>query len=280
MPTSSDRVRVQSFRRLHDGSGILVLPGVWDVASARIFAAQGFPALGSTSSGVAWTLGYPIGQAAEWPVFLSACRALARAVEIPVSFDLEAGFATSPEGVCERVREAIEAGACGINIEDGFVDGRFAEASVLEDKLRAIRELCAKLDSPLFVNARTDVYLGGVAEETQRLGEAIRRAQRYTDAGADGLFVPGVLEPDAIATLAKETPLPLNVYALPGLPSAARLKELGARRVSLGCGPLQSVLARTRAIANAVRRDGDWGSFTEDWLDHGVAATLCAGMAS
>jgi 2-methylisocitrate lyase-like PEP mutase family enzyme len=268
-----------TFRGLHDGPEILVLPGVWDVASARLFAAEGFGALGTTSAGVAWSLGHATGQDVPWPHFLERCSRVARAVDVPVSFDIEAGFADTAEGVCENVREAIEAGACGINLEDGVEGGRLREPELVVDAIRAIRGLCAKLGFPLFVNARTDVYLGGIAEEARRLPEAIRRGRLYAQAGADGFFVPGLAEVDAIRSVVAEVPLPLNVYALRGVPAAEGLGELGVRRVSVGCGPLQAVLARTRAIARALRHDGDWSSFTHDWLDYGEAVELCSGAA-
>ena len=272
--------RAETFHRLHSGPEVLVLPGVWDVASARVFAVEGFSAIGTTSSGVAWTLGYGAGQEAEWSAFLEGCRRIAQAVDVPVTFDLEAGFGTRADVVAQRVQEAIEAGACGINLEDGLKDGALVDTSVLEEKVHAIRERCAKLEYPLYVNARTDVYLGGVQDVSQQLAEAVARGQRYAAAGADGFFVPGVTEPGAIATIVKEVPLPLNVYALPGVPAAEELQSLGVRRVSLGCGPLQAVLAQTRDIARHVKQDGDWRSFSDHWLSHADAASVCSGVST
>jgi len=263
-----------AFRDLHSGPGILLLPGVWDVASARVFASHGFAALGTTSAGVAWTMGYANGQDAPWPVFLERCRRIAQAVDIPVSFDIEAGFGDVAETVSDHVRQVIEAGACGINLEDGVADGRLGEPELLEDKIRAIRELSAAVGFPLFINARTDVYLGGMPDETKQLDEAIRRGQRYAEAGADGFFVPGLAQIDAIKEVVKEVRIPLNVYALPGVPGAATLTELGVRRVSVGCGPLQAAMARIRAIARALRDEGDWSSFTDDWLEYGEVLAL------
>ena len=275
MQAQPGRKRAEVFQRLHTGSEILILPGVWDVASARIFAAQKFPALGTTSSGIAWSLGYALGPDIEWPVFLNVCRQIAQAVDVPVSFDIEAGFGDTPQVVSQHVREAIDSGASGINIEDGFRDGRFVPADEHADKIRAIREVCAGIDYPLYINARTDVYLGGVADKASQLGEAIVRAQRYVDAGADGIFVPGLSDSGEIATFVQEVPRPVNVYALPGVPGSEQLRGLGVRRVSLGAGPLQAVLARTDQIARSVRKDGDWTSFTESWLVYEEAIRVC-----
>ncbi len=273
--SGSDRNRVEAFRGLHEADGILVLPGVWDVASARVFADAGFPALGTTSSGVAWTLGHASGQEAGWPAFLETSRRVAAAVPVPVSFDVESGFADSPEGVVENVHQAIEAGACGINLEDGLVEGGLRELSPVIEALHGIHELCDRLDHPLFVNARTDVYLGGIPDEARQLDETIRRGRAFAEAGADGFFAPGIAATDAIRSVVAEVPLPLNVYAIPGLPTATELGKLGVRRVSMGCGPLQSVLAHTRGMARALRRDGDWASFTGDWLEYPDALALC-----
>lgn len=275
METGYDEARSVAFRELHDGQ-ILVLPGVWDVASARVFAAEGFPALGTTSAGIAWTLGQAVGQDAPWPLFLNACRQIASAVAVPVSFDVEAGFGDSAELIRDHVQQAIEAGACGINLEDGLVAGKLRDPRLLEEAIQAIREMCVHIGCSLFLNARTDVYLGGVTDESKQLGEAVRRGRLYAEAGADGFFVPGIVQTDAIESVVSEVPVPLNVYALPGLPAAARLQQLGVRRVSVGCGPLQSVLARTRAIARDLRSSADWGSFTDDWLDYDVSVALCS----
>ena len=274
---AKDTTHAATFRRLHDGPEILVLPGVWDIPSARVFADAGFAALGTTSSGIAWTAGQAAGQDAPWPVFLDACRRIARSVDLPVSFDVESGFGETPDAVGANVREAVEAGAGGINLEDGIADGTLREAEPVEEAIRAIRRTCDETRSDLFVNARTDVYLGGLTESALQLRETIRRGQRYAEAGADGFFVPGILRADDIRSVVREVPLPLNVYALPDLPGAAELAELGVRRVSLGCGPLQAVLARTRDVAEAVRRDAAWDSFTDDWMSYDDAIRLCTG---
>ena len=277
MTASAARERAAAFRALHAGSRILVLPGVWDVASARIFVREGFEAIGISSSAVAWSRGRALAQDAPWSEYLDACRAIARAVDVPVSFDIEGGFGSTPEAICEHVRQAIEAGACGINLEDGVVEGGLRESKLIEEAIRGIRELCAKLDHPLFVNARTDVYLGGIADESRQLHEAIRRGQAFAAAGADGCFVPGIIEAAAIRSVVQEIGVPMNVYAVPGVPSADELAKLGVCRVSLGCGPLQLVLGRTRDLARRLRAKGGWSSFTDGWLEYDEAMAVCAG---
>ncbi len=264
----------KSFRALHERNEILVLPGVWDALSARVFAAEGFPAIGTTSSGMAWSMGRTSGQELPWPTFLDACQRVAQSVSIPVSFDIEAGFGTSAEEICANVRNAIEVGACGINLEDGVNEGILQPEGLTVGTIKGIRKMCNEISYPLFINARTDVYLGGMPEGSNRLAETIRRGQLFAEAGADGLFAPGILDSREIQTVVNEVPLPLNVYALPGLPSAGELQDIGVRRVSVGCGPLQSVLTRMRTIAGALKADGDWKGFTNDWVSPNEAASL------
>jgi len=263
-----DRKHIERFRRLHQGPEVLVLPGVWDIVSARLFAAEGFPALGTTSAGVCWSVGRGNG----WRAFLEASGRIARAVDVPVSFDIENGFDHRPDVVREHVRGVIEAGACGINLEDGFIDGALADAAIMEDKIRGIRDLCEEMNYPLFVNARTDVFLGGPAD----LGEAVRRGRLYAEVGADSIFVPGLVDATAIQTFVKEVPAPVNIYALPMVPPVTRLAALGVRRLSVGCGPMQSLLAHAQRIARALRDEGNYASFVDDWMPYEEAEAICA----
>ncbi len=260
--------RAERFRTLHEGPEILLLPGVWDVVSARIFAAEGFPALGTTSAGICWSVGREHG----WPAFLEASKRIADSVPIPVSFDIESGFSDQLEGIVGHVSQVIDAGACGINIEDGFADGTLVDPQRHVERLEAIRTLCKDRDYPLFINARTDVFLGG----SEDLGEAIDRCNRYVDAGADGVFVPGLMNGSDIAEIAKEVAVPVNIYALPGVPSPAMLLQMGARRISLGCGPQQSALAHVRSLARSLKDHGDYRAFTDNWMSYEDAEQLCS----
>ncbi len=258
--------RAEQFRSLHEGAEILILPGVWDVASARIFTAEGFSALGTTSAGICWSVGRENG----WPVFLEASKRIADAVPLPVSFDIESGFADRLEDVETHVSEVIDAGACGINIEDGFADDALVDPAHHVERLQMIAALRRRREYPLFINARTDVFAGGSGD----LSDAIDRCNRYVEAGADGVFVPGLTKESDIALLAREVAAPVNVYALPGVPSPARLRELGVKRISVGCGPQQSALAHLRAIARGLNEHGEYAAFTDDWLAYEEAEQL------
>ena len=260
--------RSEQFRALHERAEILLLPGVWDVASARIFAAEGFPALGTTSTGICWSVGRERG----WPTFLEASNRIADAVSIPVSFDIESGFSDDLREIEAHVSQVIDAGACGINLEDGFDGGTLIDPQRHVEKLQTIGALCTKRNYPLFVNARTDVFLGGSGD----LRDAIDRCNRYVEAGADSVFVPGLIREPDIAVFVREVAVPVNIYALPGVPPPARLLELGVRRISLGCGPHQSALAHIRAIARSLDERTDYRLFTDDWIPYEEAEQLCS----
>ncbi len=260
----------RAFRSLHRNGEILVLPNAWDGVSAKLFEREGFAAIGTTSSGIAWSHGVLCGEQMVREEFVRATARITQLVEVPATADIESGFGSKPEEAAIMARDVYEAGAVGINIEDAM-----AEPAVLADKIRAIRESVSDEGPGLFINARTDVYLQASAQaEDDLLREAIHRLQAYEAAGADGVFVPGLIDPESIATIVREVSLPLNVYALPGTPSIAELQDLGVTRLSVGCGPLQALLARARNIAQALKAGNGYQIFTEDWLSPAEIAGL------
>jgi 2-methylisocitrate lyase-like PEP mutase family enzyme len=271
MTTSRRRDQAARFRALHRPGTPLVLANAWDVASARVFALAGAPALGTTSAGVAWSLGYPDGQHLPVPLLVDAVARIARAVDVPVTVDVEAGYGDGPAAVRDVVRAMIDAGAVGVNVEDGG-----GPPDALAAKVGALRELAGALDLPLFVNARTDVYLRPLVAPGERLAEAERRLARYAAAGADGLFVPGIMEPEEIARLAR-LPRPINVYAFRGVPSVPELARLGVGRVSVGCGPMQATLGLARRIAAELFETGTYEHMSDGALSVGQANHLFAG---
>ncbi|MGK9234236.1 isocitrate lyase/phosphoenolpyruvate mutase family protein [Inquilinus limosus] len=241
---------LQQFRRLHQ-DGILLLANAWDAGSARLIESLGAQAVATTSAGVAWAHGYPDGDALPLDLLVATTADIARIIRAPLTVDAEGGYGADPAAVGEAVARLIGAGAAGINIEDGA-----GTPDLLCAKIEAIKRAAARSGQDVFVNARTDVYLRGLAPEGGRVAEALARAERYRAAGADGLFVPGVTKPEEIRAIAAGTPLPLNVMARPGLPGAAELSALGVRRLSAGAAIAQAVLARTAALAKPFLQDG------------------------
>ncbi|GII84502.1 hypothetical protein Ssi03_24920 [Sphaerisporangium siamense] len=232
-----------TFRELHHGDRPLILPNAWDVPSALAFLDAGFPAIGTTSFGVAAGLGRPDGERATARAGLALARALAR-LPCPVSVDIEDGYADDPGQVAAYAAELVSAGVAGVNIEDSGTEGLVAPAAHAA-KVAAIKRRCPGL----FVNARVDTYWLG---EDATVGATLDRAAAYVAAGADGIFVPGAAEPSVIAALAEGIPVPLNVLAVPGL-SAGETARLGVRRVSTGSLPYRAALDAAVGAATAVR---------------------------
>ena len=203
-----------TFHERHRHGPILVLPNAWDAASARVIEKAGAEAVATTSAGVAWSLGEADGNHLDPDEAIAAIGRIARAVDVPVTADIESGYGD----VARTVKAAWNAGAAGVNIEDGTDP----QPQRIADARAASREL--------FINARVDTYLFGVGG----LDETVARATAYLDAGADGVFVPGVYDPVIIAALVERIPAPLNIMAGPGAPTVAELEKLGVRRVSVG----------------------------------------------
>lgn len=246
------------FRKLHDRSALLVLPNAWDVASARVFEEAGFPAIATTSAGIAASLGYPDGEKISRGEMAKAVARIAAAVRIPVSADMEGGYGPIPRAVSQTVHAALEAGAVGINLEDASGDKihKLYEVATMAERLRQARDSAKKEGVDLFINARCDQYLLEVGNAEARFERTVRRAEAYLKAGADGIFVPGVADRDVIRALAKEIPGPLNVLATSSTPPAAELQAMGVARLSAGSGPMRAALATARRVALELKTAG------------------------
>ena len=258
MESATLREKADAFRRLHAGPGIFVLPNVWDVVTARVVEAAGFPALATTSAGVAWALGYPDGERISRDEMLAAVGRIARSVRVPVTADMEAGYGAASEAAAETARGTIAAGAVGLNLEDGTDDGSLLDVTLHVERIRAAREAGGAAGVPIVVNARTDAFEIKEWTPAQRLAEAVRRANAYHAAGADCLFVPHVSDAETIARLAREIEGPLNVIAGPPAPPIPELARLGVRRASLGPRLIQATLGLLRRVVLELRAHGTY----------------------
>lgn len=219
----------------------LVLPNVWDAPSARAFAEAGFPALATSSSAVAAVLGYQDGEDTPAVEMFAAIRAIVRAVDVPVTADVEAGYGLAPKELVERL---LEAGAAGCNLEDSDpATGQLTDPGRQADRLAEVRAAAGGL---LVLNARVDTFLRGDGA----VDSAVARARRYAEAGADCSY-PILAPAEALPELAAGIPGPLNAICLPGGPPPSRLGELGASRITYGGGLHRQALA---AMAEIVRR--------------------------
>ena len=265
MAYTTQKDKVVQFRSLHSGSPILVLPNAWDAASARIFEQAGFPAIATTSSGVAASLGYADGQRISRDMMVEATERIVKAVSCPVSADIEAGYGDTIEEVLQTVRAIINAGAVGINIEDSTRgrDRSLVEVSFQVELLKAIREMAQSIDMPLVINARTDVFLLAIGDPSGRIEQAVLRGNTYRQAGADCIFPIGLSDASTIVALVQAINGPINILASATTPSIPELAQLGVARVSLASGPMRAVLGYLSLIANELREHGTYTNMTK-----------------
>jgi 2-methylisocitrate lyase-like PEP mutase family enzyme len=242
---------VAHFRQLHT-DGPLILPNAWDAASARIIEQAGALAIATTSAGIAWAHGCADGQKLERDRMITAIREIVEAVKIPVTADIEGGYGTgTADDVTETVKAVITAGAVGINLEDSpGRDGQAllsTQAQVL--RIQAAREAARGMGVDLLINARSDVFLAQVGLPETRLDETVRRANAYRTAGADCLFIPGVIDATIIQKLVQQIDGPINIMAKPGAPNIPALVALGVARVSVGSAIAAAAMAATQRAA-------------------------------
>ena len=229
---------------MHHGPGF-VIPNAWDAGSARILEQVGFPAIATTSAGIAWSCGVPDGGALGLDTMLEHVGRIVAAVGVPVSADLEAGYGDTPDDVGRTVARAVELGVVGCNLEDQ-IGGVLFGIDEAADRIGAAR--AAAPAGTFVLNARTDTWFGGAVGDV--FEQTVERAVRYVEAGADCVFVPGVADEDDVRRLAEAIPAPLNIVAgLASVTDAPTLFSLGVKRVSLG-GSL------TRAAYSFLERAG------------------------
>jgi 2-methylisocitrate lyase-like PEP mutase family enzyme len=253
MISESQKENTKAFRSLHQGK-ILILPNAWDVASARVVQQAGFSAIATTSAGIAFTLGYPDGQRISREEMLAVVARIAKAVKVPVTADVEAGYGPRPEDAARTARDVLAAGAVGMNLEDATGDPQhpLLDLALQVERVKAVREL------PIVLNARTDVYLLEVGTPETRYDEALRRLAAFRDAGADCVFVPGLRDAATIGRLVKELQCPVNILAGPGSPSVPELQNLGVARVSVGSAAMRATLGLLRRIAEELNNAGTY----------------------
>jgi 2-methylisocitrate lyase-like PEP mutase family enzyme len=265
----------QLFRNLHRGPGLLLLPNAWDAITARLIESLGAQAIATTSAGLAWSRGYPDGNALPEDQLIAAIRDMARVIRVPLTVDIEGGYSDDPAAVARLVARVLAVGVVGINIEDGE-----RSPDLLCKKIAAIRDHVAHSGADVFINARTDVHLRGVARGEAATEEVMRRASRYRAAGCDGLFVPGLSTEDAMAAIsAAIAPMPLNIMALPNLPSIDTLKKSGVRRLSAGSSIAQAAIGRTSQLVSSFLAGTMRGIFDAS-ADYGAVNRLFAPSTS
>jgi 2-methylisocitrate lyase-like PEP mutase family enzyme len=254
----------EAFHGLHRQGDPLVLFNAWDVATAKAIA-RSAPAIATSSGAVAAALGYADGEAVPFATVKGFVSRLAAAVQVPVSIDLEAGYGDTPEAAGQAATEIIQAGAVGINLEDGLSRGQRQLVSEQSHaaKIGAVRRAAQALGVRLFINARTDPFMLKFGSPNECLEEAARRAQVYAEAGADGIFVPGLNDLGLIEKLVGRTSLPVNIMVTRGVPGIGELARVGVRRVSLGPWPMMAAMRAVGEAAAAVVASRQYGTFLQ-----------------
>ncbi|MEL6446389.1 MAG: isocitrate lyase/phosphoenolpyruvate mutase family protein [Pseudomonadota bacterium] len=243
-----------SFRELHHADSPLVLYNIWDAATAIAATEAGATAIATGSHSVAGAHGYPDGEAIPLALLLTIAERIAVSTPLPLSIDFETGFAESRDVLAANTRRLIETGAVGINFEDQRIDsGSLRDTDAQCGRIDAVRQAARSAGIDLFINARTDVFLLTPQERhRQVVDDAIERGNRYCAAGADGLFVPGLSDPDAIGRVCERVDAPINVMMGAGTPEFTTLAELGVARISYGPGPFNNALRRFGESAAAI----------------------------
>ena len=254
----SQQDRVSEFRAAHAKGKILVLPNAWDAASARLVQDAGAKAVATSSAAVAWSNGCADGEGMSREVAIAATREVLRVVNLPVSVDSEAGYSSDPGQVAEHCLRLIDIGVAGLNIEDGA-----DSPDLLAAKIKAIKAAAKAKGADIFVNARADVYLRNLVPDDKKLGEMVRRAMLYTEAGADGIFAAFMTDTAQIREVVAATDLPVNILATKAAPDVAALKAAGVRRLSIGALTGRAAYGQAVRAVKMLLNDGKYDAIFE-----------------
>ena len=267
------RDKAERLRELHRPGDPLVLVNAWDALSARVIEEAGAAAIATTSAGMAFALGYPDGQKISRDEMLAAVAIVARAVDLPVTADMEAGYGDLPEDAAATARGVVEAGAVGLNLED-TTDGGLLSIEGFIAKIEAIRAVGEEAGVPLVINARVDQFIGEIGHPDTRLEHAIERGRAYREAGADCVFVPAVSDPDVIKALVDGIGGCVSVLNTQPNQTVAGLARLGVARISVGSATYLAALSQAKRVADEIIGIGTFATLAQGTLTHGDGQRL------
>ncbi|WP_419904049.1 isocitrate lyase/PEP mutase family protein [Kiloniella sp.] len=242
---TSSHSKAQILHTLHKKGDPLILQNIWDAGSAKVAASSGAKAIATGSWSVASAFGFEDGEQLPLELALGNIERISECVDLPVSMDIEAGYGKAPEDVGQTVNLALKNGAVGFNLEDQKIAGSgLFSIEQQSNRIKAARTAADTLDIPAFINARTDVFLQASPDsnKAELFAQVVPRAKAYHAAGADGLFVPGLIDADLIEELCSTCPLPINIMVMPGCPTIDELTKSGVSRISYGPGPYQAAM--------------------------------------
>jgi 2-methylisocitrate lyase-like PEP mutase family enzyme len=264
MVSNKQKEKAELFLKYHQNKEILVLLNSWDVGSSKLIEACGYKAIATTSMGVAASLGYPDCQVMQLSEMIEVTKGIVKAVQVPVSVDIEAGYGNNLNQIIESVKKIIATGIVGINIEDSLdLSPDLIDEMEFCERISAIRSLSDSLGFHLVINARTDSFYTSSGSLREKLSESIKRGNKYREAGADCIFVQPVSDKETISTLVKEINAPINILANPTIgtgvtPTIKELQDLAVARVSLGSGLMKATLALIKKVADELSEKGTY----------------------
>lgn len=270
MVSNTQKEKADLFLKYHQDNEMLVLLNSWDIASSKIIEASGYKAIATTSMGMAASIGYPDCQIIQLSEVIEIITGIAKNVQAPITVDFEAGYGNNLTEIIDSVTQIIATGIVGINIEDSLeLNPNLIDEMEFCEQISAIRELSDSLGFHLVINARTDSFYTSIGTPKEKLSEAIKRGNKYREAGADCIFVQPVSERETIATLVKEINAPINILSNPGIgmgilpPSVSELQDLGVARLSLGSGLMKATLAIIKKVADELSEKGTYNSLLD-----------------
>ena len=269
MVSSIQKEKAELFLKYHHAKEILVLLNSWDIGSSKLIEASGYKAIATTSMGVAASLGYPDCQVITLSEIIQVTTGIVKAVHVPVSVDIEAGYGNDLNEIIDSVKKIIATGIVGVNIEDSLdLNPALIDEKEFCERISAIRALSDSLGFHLVINARTDSFYVSSGSQREKLSESIKRGNEYREAGADCIFVQPVSDKETISTLVKEINAPINILANPTIgagvtPSISELQDLGVARVSLGSGLMKATLALIKKVADELFEKGTYDTLLD-----------------
>ncbi len=270
------REKAERLRELHRPGEPLLLVNAWDAASARLVVRAGAQAVATSSAAAAAMAGHRDGQAISRDAMLASVAVVARAVDVPVTADMEAGYGDDAGAARATAAGVVEAGAVGLNLEDTEATGGLLPVERFVEKIGAVRAVAEETGVPLVLNARTDVFIGEIGEPAGRLAHAVERGRAYLAAGADCVFVPAVADEETIGELVRGIGGPVSILATPRTPALPVLARLGVARVSMGSGPYRAALTTLVRIAEEAYGTGTFSALEDARISHADTQALFA----
>ncbi len=264
---ASQQQKAKIFRDLHFDKSLLVLPNIWDPLGAALLEELGYPAIATASASIAYTQGVPDGENIQFSDLLILIKKITGGVSIPVTVDMESGYAQTEDGLRENIKRLLDTGAVGINIEDYDLKNKTLFAIEAQcRRLQSVRKAGDEMGIPLYINARTDVYVKGTEWKSseEKWEESLKRGRAYLNSGADGIYPITMTDKQEIAQFVSSLSAPVNILAIPGIPDLKTLKEIGVARLSLGPGFLKVAVRAMKNTALQLKNGEGLSGVTEN----------------